>query len=99
MVTIVRAKGFAGHFRAEVIVHRVPAVDGQGDLSVVVFGEGEITVVPARCVVRGLDLVKRFETDFDWQEDSWGVRHAFGGPFVFYGSKGDCRVWIGRKIA
>lgn len=99
-VTVVRHRGFRDHFKAKVIpgLGSIPAVDGRGELAVVTFGEGELTVVPARCVVYGLDLVKRFELDYDWHADSWGIRHAFDGPFVFHGSENDCRAWHLRKL-
>ncbi|HKZ21136.1 MAG TPA: hypothetical protein VJQ57_13630 [Acidimicrobiia bacterium] len=99
--TIVRAPGYADHFKAKVIpgLGNVPARDGREELAVVTFGEGELAVVPARCVVTGLDLVKRFELDYDWSVRKWGVRHAFGGPFVYYGSdENDCRAWHLRKL-
>lgn len=101
--TIVRAPGYAEHFRAKVIpgLGNIPARDDRGSLAVITFGDREIAVVPAHCVVMGsVDLVKRFEVDYDWFEDSWGVRHAFNGPFVHHGyTSTSCHGWIKKKVS
>jgi len=101
-VTVVKARGYQEHFKAKVIpgLGDIPARDDRGTLAVVTFDDGELAVVPSSRVVYGLDLVKRLEVDFDWQEGpegSWGVRHAFGGPFIFYGEMGECMRWALRK--
>lgn len=101
MVTIVKAPGYPDHFKATVIpgLGDIPARDDRGMLAVITWGDGEVAVVPARCVVHGLDLVKRFELDYDWYENSWGVRHAFDGPFVAYlRSEAACKMWIKWKV-
>lgn len=98
--TIVRAPGHPEHLKAKVIpgLGKVPARDGRGELAVITWGDGELAVVPSRCVVMGaVDLVKRFEVEYDWYEDLWGVRHAFDGPFVRWGTKAECEAFIARK--
>lgn len=101
-VTIVEAPGYADHFKAQVIpgLESVPARDNRGELAVITWGDGEIGVVPARCVIRGVDLVKRYEVDYDWHLNQWGVRHAYDGPFVHYGrNESACRAWIRSKVS
>lgn len=101
-VTVVRAPSYPDHFRAKLIpgLGDIPAKDSRGNLAVITWGDGEIGVVPARCIVQGaVDWVKRFEVDFDWFENSWGVRHAFGGPFVHHGAPVECQWWIKRKTS
>lgn len=100
--TIVGAPGYIEHFKAKVIpgLGDIPARDSRGSLAVITWGDGELAVVPARCVVMGaVDLVKRFEVDYDWGVNSWGVRHAFDGPFVHWGSEEECETWIERKVS
>lgn len=100
-VTVVGAPGYVEHFKAKVIpgLGNIPARGSRGNLAVITWGDGELAAVPANCVVPGVDLVKRFEVDYDWGVDSWGVRHAFDGPFVHWGSEEECETWIERKVS
>jgi hypothetical protein len=99
-ITVVGAPGYLEHFRAKLIpgLGDMPARDDRGNLAVITYGDGELTVVPSSCVVTGLDLVKRLELDYDWHEESWGVRHAFGGPFIFHGPEITCRLYRRLKV-
>lgn len=101
--TIVGAPGYAEHFKAKVIpgLGDIPAKDRRGNLAVITWGDGELAFVPARCVVMGaVDLVKRFEVDYDWHADSWGVRHAYDGPFVYHhANESACEAWIEEKVS
>lgn len=97
--TIVQAPGYAKHFKATVILDGYLVADSRRKLAVVTWGDGEVAVVPSECVVLGpVDLVKRFELDFDWDEMSWGIRHAFGGPFIFHGGENECRAFHLSKL-
>lgn len=100
--TIVRAPGYPEHFKAKVVpgLENIPARDGRGELTVITWGDDEVAVVPARCVVRGsVDLVKRFEAEFDWEVRQWGVRHAFGGPFIhFLPRREAAEAWIAWRL-
>lgn len=99
-ITVIGHEGFPEHFRARLIpgLGQCPDRDGRGEVAVITYGLGEMAVVPSSCVVKGVDLVKRLEVDYDFDYQSWGVRHAFGGPFIFYGAKVACSVHRRRKL-
>ncbi len=100
-VTVIGAPGYVEHFKARYML-RIEAVDDRGDIAVVIHeGGDDVAVVPADCVVVGLDLVKRFELDWEWDftPGTWGVRHAFRGPYVFKGSRDECVRWLEAKLS
>lgn len=94
-VHVVNAPGYRKAFKAKLVpgMDEVPVPDTRGTVSVVVHGEAEeLAVVPAGCVIRGVDLVKRYEVDYDYDKGQWGVRLAYDGPFVYH-EHGGMSAW------